>query len=58
MGRDAPARFFDLLAEPNFLEVVVMVAQVAEILQGRAPPGAVNANAATRLQRFARRPNA
>jgi D-3-phosphoglycerate dehydrogenase / 2-oxoglutarate reductase len=42
-------------AEHQALETV---AQVAEILQGRAPPGAVNANAATRLQRLARRPNA
>jgi D-3-phosphoglycerate dehydrogenase len=32
------------------------VAQVAEILQGRAPPGAVNAARATRLARLARPP--
>jgi D-3-phosphoglycerate dehydrogenase len=31
------------------------VAQVAEIIQGRAPPGAVNTDRATRLARLARR---
>src|SRR5215467_5119256 len=31
MGGNAPPRFFDLFAEPDFLEIVVMVAQVTEI---------------------------
>src|SRR5947207_12142609 len=55
MGRDAPARFFDLLAEPNFLEVVVMVAQVAEIVCSHAagPDGTVRVNVGAHPARIA-----
>src|SRR5229473_1798425 len=34
--RDAPAHFLDFVAEPNLLEIVVVVAQIAEIIGSHA----------------------
>src|SRR5579859_4849037 len=46
MSGNAPARFLDLFSEPNLLEIVVMIAQVAEIIRAHAtrPDGSVRVN--------------
>ena len=55
------ARHPDVVATPHMAgltlpaiegQALETVAQVAEILQGRAPTGAVNADSASRLLRF------
>ena len=43
LGSDAPAHFLDLVAEPDLLEIVVMIAEITEIVGPHTtrPDGAI-----------------